>query len=226
VAPGSRLFVPGWGAPASLYRRGLPAGWEVLELPSFRRTGGDFGRYRDWLRAEIAAGPSPLTLAGHSMGGALAVLAALDEPQSVERLILVSPAGLPLAKPLRGSALTGLGQILRGCYPLGALRRMVVNTVSAPRAALRLARVIHDLDLTAELEQARAHGISCTVVACSSDALTTCAHCRRLAGLLGADYRELEAPGGHIWVITQPERLERELLQTATRSGALGGRLR
>jgi pimeloyl-ACP methyl ester carboxylesterase len=221
----SRLFVPGWGAPASLYRRGLPEGWEVLELPSFRQSGGDFGRYRRWLREAVAARPHPMTLSGHSMGGALAVLAAVDEPQAVERLILVSPAGLPLAKPLRGSALTGLGQILRGCYPAGAFRQMVRNTVTAPRAALGLARTVHDLDLTSELAQVRAHGVPCTVVACSSDRLTTCVHCRRLADLLGADYRELEAPDGHIWVVTQPGRLERELLRPATPSGALGDRV-
>jgi len=216
----SGLFVPGWGAPASLYRRGLPRGWEVLELPGFRETGGDFGRYRGWLRDEIAARPHPVTLAGHSMGGALGVLAAVDDPDSVERLILVSPAGLPLAKPLRGSALTGLGQALRGCYPLAPFRQMVVNMLSAPRAALRLAREVHDLDLTPELEQVRALGVPCTVVGCSSDRLTTCAHCRRLAGLVGADYRELEAPDGHIWAVTQPRRLERVLT-----SGAVGDRL-
>src|SRR5262249_56349231 len=144
---------------------------------------------------------------GHSMGGALAVLAAVDEPESIERLILVSPAGLPLAKPLRGSALTGLGQILRGCYPLGAFSQMATNMVSAPRAALRLAREVHDLDLTPELEHVRTLGVPCTVVGCSSDRLTTCAHCRRLAGLVGADYRELEAPDGHRRAVTQPPPL-------------------
>jgi pimeloyl-ACP methyl ester carboxylesterase len=216
----ARLFVPGWGAPASLYRRGLPQGWEVLELPGFRETGGDFGRYRRWLREEIAARPQPVTLAGHSMGGALGVLAAVDDPGSIEQLILVSPAGLPLAKPLRGSALTGLGQILRGCYPLAALFQMAANMGSAPRAGLRLAREVHDLDLTAELERLRALGVPCTVVGCSSDRLTTCAHCRRLAGLVGADYHELEAPDGHIWAVTQPRRLERVLT-----SGAVGDRL-
>jgi hypothetical protein len=101
---------------------------------------------------------------------------------------------------------------------------MATNMVLAPRAALRLAREVHDLDLTPELQQVRAYGFQCTVVACSSDRLTTCAHCRRLAGLVGADYRELEAPDGHIWVVTQPGRLERELLRPATPSGALGDR--
>jgi len=205
------LFVPGWGAPPRLYRRGLPSGWQVLEPPTFRQARGDLDHYRAWLRAAVAAQREPVTLSGHSMGGALAVLAALDQPEQVERLILFSPAGLPLRKPIAASALTGLGQVLRGCYPLGALRQMFANKAAAPSATLRLARRVHQLDLTKELEQLRALGIPCTVVACTGDRLVTCAHCRRFAELLAADYLELEAPDGHIWLITQPERLEHEL---------------
>jgi pimeloyl-ACP methyl ester carboxylesterase len=208
----SGLFVPGWGAPASLYRRGLPAGWEVLEAPSFRQTLGDLDRYRAWLHSELAARDQPVLLAGHSMGGALAVLAALEQPERVERLILFSPAGLPLHRPIPAIALTGLRQVLRGSYPLGTVTRMFANKVAAPRATLRLARSVHGLDLTTALEKVRAHGIPCSVVACTTDRLVTCTHCRRFAEVLGADYVELEAPDGHIWLITRPERLEQELL--------------
>jgi pimeloyl-ACP methyl ester carboxylesterase len=206
------LFVPGWGAPSTLYRRGLPPGWEVLEAPSFRQTRGDLGAYRDWLRASLAAESEPVTLAGHSMGGALAVLAALEQPERVERLILFSPAGLPLQRPIPAIALTGLRQVMRGSYPLGTVTRMFANKVAAPRATFRLARSVHRLDLTPALEGLRAHGIPCTVVACTTDRLVTCTHCHRFAELLAADYVELEAPDGHIWLITRPERLEQALL--------------
>src|SRR5438105_14737751 len=47
------LFVPGWGATAALYAPGLPGGWEALELPTFRVTGGHFPVYRRWLASEI-----------------------------------------------------------------------------------------------------------------------------------------------------------------------------
>ena len=213
------IFVPGWGAPASLYRRGLPAGWQVVELPTFRRGRGDLDRYRDVVRAAVVAAGGPMTLAGHSMGGALALLVAVDEPQLVERLVLVSPAGLPLTKSLRASALTFLGQVRRGSYSLSTLRQMFVNTAGAPLRALALARAVHGLDLTPQLEAVRALGIRCTVVACRSDRLTTCDHCRRLAERLGADYRELEAGEGHIWPIVHPELLVSEL-------GAVGDGLR
>ena len=209
MSPG--LFVPGWGAPASLYRRGLPEGWQVVELPTFRRGLGKLDRYRDVVRSAVAAAGRPVTLAGHSMGGALAVLVAVEEPQLVERLILVSPAGLPLGKSLHASAVTFLGQVRRGSYSATTLRQMFVNAAGAPVRALALARTVHDLDLSQQLEELRARRIACTVVACRSDRLTTCAHCRQLADLLAADYRELEAAEGHIWPIVHPELLAEQL---------------
>jgi pimeloyl-ACP methyl ester carboxylesterase len=205
------LFVPGWGATAGLYRPGLPEGWEALELPSYRSTGGDFGAYLRWLGDEVGRRPTPVTLAGHSMGGALALLVAAERPEAVESLILVSPAGLPLGKPMRSSATTFLRQVARGCYPVRELGRMVTGATGSPRAALKLARTVHGLDLGPELERIRATGVRCTIVACAGDSLTTAAHCRRLADALDAEYREVRAPEGHIWPITHPELLAGEL---------------
>lgn len=207
------LFLPGWGAPASLYRAGLPDGWRVVELPGFRRSRGRLEPYLDCARTALAAEPAPVALAGHSMGAALAVLVAYGRPELVERLVLVSPAGLALDRPLRASARAFAGQVLRGCYPAGALRRMTLNTLAAPRAALALARRVEALDLTRELDELRALAIPATVVACSGDRLTTCTHCRQLASALGAGYRELDARDGHIWPVTQPELLRHELMR-------------
>ena len=103
----SGLFVPGWGAPRALYGACLPDGWEALEPPSFRATRGDLATYRSWLRDEIRRRERPVAIAGHSMGAVLAVYAALDEPGAVERLVLISPAGLPLSKPIWQCSMTG-----------------------------------------------------------------------------------------------------------------------
>ena len=138
---------------------------------------------------------------------ALAVLAAVDRPAAIERLILLSPSGLPLRKPIRASLFTFLGQIAHGWYPPTELARAVAGFLGAPRAALRLARTVHDLDLTPALEALGAAGVASTVVGCSTDRLATPGHCRRIAALLGSDYREIEARSGHIWMIAQPELL-------------------
>ena len=205
------LFVPGWGATAGLYVAGLPEGWRALELPSFHATQGELLAYRRWLGMEIGGARRPVALAGHSMGGALALLAAADQPELVEKLTLLSPAGLPLDKPLWASVATFVGQVGRGCYPAGELCRALAGIATAPRAALKAARSVHDLDLTWELERLRTHRIPCTVVGCVSDQLTTSVHCQRLALLLNGAYREIDAVDGHIWAITEPRRLAEEL---------------
>ncbi len=98
----SALFLPGWGAPVELYAPGLPADWQGAEPPSFAASGGSLAEYRRWLRAELRRrGRSPL--GGHSMGAALAIFAAAELPELVERLVLVAPAGLPLQKPIGAS---------------------------------------------------------------------------------------------------------------------------
>lgn len=205
------LFLPGWGATAGLYAAGLPDGWEALELPSFRKARGDFLTYRGWVASELLGRRTPVALAGHSMGGALALLAAIDHPELVEKLILVSPAGLPLTKSMKASVVTFARQVVKGRYPLGHLRRVVARAVAAPWSGFQLARTAHQLDVRPELERYDADRVACIVVACATDTLTPPAHCQELAALLGAEYREVHASDGHIWPITHPRLLAAEL---------------
>jgi pimeloyl-ACP methyl ester carboxylesterase len=162
--------------------------------------------YRAWLVAEIAD-REPVALAGHSMGAALALLVAIDRPDLVERLILLSPAGLPLTKPIPASLATWARQVATGRFPLRHVGRSIVRAGLAPRSALRLGRFVHQLDLRPELEQFRANPVPCVVVGCTTDTMTPTSHCRELAELIGAEYGEVDAPDGHIWPVTQPELL-------------------
>ena len=141
------------------------------------------------------------------MGGALALLAAIERPELVERLVLVSPAGLPLTKTMRSSTATFVRQAAGGRYRTGDLVRMVGRVLASPVSAHRLARTVHDLDLRPELGRFDVERIPCTVVGCSTDTLTPAGHCRELAAALGADYREVDALDGHIWPVTQPQLL-------------------
>jgi pimeloyl-ACP methyl ester carboxylesterase len=194
-----RLFVPGWGAPAALYAP-LVQGWEVVEPPAFSSTGGRLDCSVRRLVTELEATGGQAIVAGHSMGAAVAVLAARERPDLVGRLILVAPAGLPLAKPMWRSAADFVTQLRRRVYPAGAAASGFARAARAPRSALRLARAVRGLDLTPQLADLRGR-IPCHVIGCASDTLTTSAHCRLLAELIGGSYHELDLAGGHMWML-------------------------
>jgi pimeloyl-ACP methyl ester carboxylesterase len=205
------LFIPGWGARASLYRPVVPAGWEVLELPSFRASRGRIDAYSTWLADELGARRGPFVLGGHSFGAALAVIAAARGDADVERLLLVDPAGLPLSKPM-GMCLRDFGrQLATGVYPVVPAVQSVASTFAAPRCALRLARAVYALDLREELAGLRARGVPSTVLAAGSDTLTPPEHCRSVARLAGGDYQELDLTGGHVWFLVAASQLRGRL---------------
>jgi len=156
------------------------------------------------VRGSLDAYRSPVTLGGHSMGAALAVAVAVQEPERVDRLLLVGPAGLPLTKPMSASLRDFCRQAAAGHYSSSQLLRSVGEALAAPRRAYRLARAVRNLDLTQQFREVRRRGLPCSVVGCAGDTLTPVGHCREIARLTGARYHELDAPGGHMWMITSP----------------------
>lgn len=145
------------------------------------------------------------------MGGALAIAAAAARPDRVSRLVLIAPAGLPLSKPMGKSLAQFVRDATHGRYPLAELAGSLALTLRAPRAAYRLARDIHDADLSVEMEAVRAAGIPATVIGCVTDTLVTVGHCRSIAQLIGARYKELALTGGHTWMLDAWPRLASEL---------------
>jgi len=196
-----RLFLPGWGASAHLYEAGLPKGWQALEPPNFATSGGSFEEFRRWLVDELDRRPGSVELAGHSMGGALAIAAAAQRPRQVKRLLLITPAGVPLGKPFRHSIRDFFVQVCLRRYPVRDAAHACREVLRAPVSAFRLARAVHGADLSAEMTAVREAGIPTTVVGCSSDTLVTPRVCRRASRLLGSTYVELPLAGGHMWML-------------------------
>jgi hypothetical protein len=128
--------------------------------------------------------------------------------------VLISPAGLPLTKPIRYSLAQFILHASRGRYRWPEVVRSVRAALTAPRDALRLARAVHDADLSAEMSSVCGSDVETTVIGCSTDTLVTPGHCRRAAGLLGASYRELTLDGGHMWMLRAWPQLAR-ILATA-----------
>ena len=209
------LFVPGWGARASLYREALPAEWEILQPPSFRVTRGSIDGCLDWFRGELGRREAPFTLGGHSFGAALAVIAAAREWAPVERLVLVNPAGLPLSKPLTHALGAFVRQLATGVYPLRPAFESVLDTLTAPVSAHRLGRAVYRMDLTRELESVRRRGVPCSVLTSVGDTMTPAAQCREMARLASGEYEELDVRGGHVWFLVEPLQLRRRLTLTS-----------
>ena len=210
---------PGWGGPRGLYAACVPDGWEILEPPPFRATGGDLAAYRRWLgdeiaRARAAAHASPATRWARRSR----CYAALDDPGAVEpaRPDLAGRAAAPEAD-LEERAEPRSTRSPRALPGGRALARDETD-VAAPRAALRLAHTLRELDLAPELEQRPCGGIPCTVIGCATDRLTTPAICRRLASDSAPSYRELDVEGGHVWMLHRPELLRTSSRRRATRS--------
>jgi pimeloyl-ACP methyl ester carboxylesterase len=160
---------------------------------------------------EIERRPEPVTLAGHSMGAALAILAAARTPRRVGELVLIAPAGLPLSKPIHACAADFLRHVAAGRHELRDVAQSAAELAAAPRAAIRLARSLRRLDLSDEMNRIRAAGIPTTVVACSTDTLVTKDHCLETARLTGGRYRELTLDGGHVWMFGRWPLLRHEL---------------
>ena len=200
----SRLFLPGFAARAEVYREGLPPGWEAAQPPPPSVSRGSLASLREWAAAEISDRPRGTLVAGHSMGAALAVLAAVTVPERVAGLVLIGPACLPLTKPVRSSAVDFARQLAARTYAVADVVAGVRELARAPRSALRLVRALRRLDLSVHLQRVRAAGIPCVVVGCSTDTLVTPEHCRDVALLLDAEYLELTVPGGHVWMLERP----------------------
>jgi pimeloyl-ACP methyl ester carboxylesterase len=166
------IDAPGFGASP-------PAG-RGFDLPAVA------ARVADGLAAAGIA--EPFDLAGHSMGGAIALVLAAQRPDSVRRLVLVAPAGL---RPIPGVAAAAFGAT---GAPLIALRRAAAPlTRSAWGRRLLLA--------TGTVDGALISATDARAMVCASRRATRVR--QALATVAAADLRPLlsliSAPVGLLW---------------------------
>ncbi len=115
------LLIHGYGDTADGWRRVVPGLLDrhrvvALDVPPFGRSGDPRARplidfYREFFPALLdELEMERATVIGHSLGGAIALHLTLANPERVERLGLVAPAGLGKAPPWWWYALTGYGK--------------------------------------------------------------------------------------------------------------------
>ena len=118
------VFVHGLSGSGRWWRPVLPffrdRDVRVVDLPRFGAVQGFGPRdaaawLGDWLDDEGLAGAD---VAGHSLGGLIAAGLAVQRPETVRRLVLVAPAGVPTGRGLAGHVLPLLATMRDAPLPL------------------------------------------------------------------------------------------------------------
>ena len=159
-----------------------------------------------------------MLLVGHSFGGGVAILTALQRPDRVGGLVLVNSIG--------GAAWTPDGELVRPVarrlWDVGAhvgrdvraparllrvlpitLAEAVPNLLRAPQPFLRSAHLAARADLTAELDALRRRGMPVVVVWGRRDQVITDRAFHTLCDALG-DPASITVRGGHNWLLADP----------------------
>jgi pimeloyl-ACP methyl ester carboxylesterase len=184
----------------------------LLDLPGFGRRprvrAFQLDGTLDWLAAWArAAGLGPADVVGHSLGALLCTRLAARHPETVRRLVLVAPAGVP-HRTAAGSALPLALELLRSRPRL--LTLLARDSIrSGPFTIGTAARAVVTADLRVDLRRV---GASTLVVLGERDVLVPTRHGIELAGVLRNGRVVVLDGAGHVPMVDTPEAFSHELL--------------
>lgn len=244
------LFFHGWALGQHAYKRALKRlvrqGCHVLApaLPGFggsRRLAGlapGLGEYAAWASEFLdAVGvDEPVLAIGHSFGGAVAAQLAHDFPERVAFLTLVNSIGgapwtrsgdkvrLMAERPLWDWAVHFPKDILAGRGALSTVKAIledaVPNLLANPVGVWHASIVARQADLAAELGALRQRQVPVLVLWGEGDGIIPRASFEALCEAIGVAGKVV--PGGHSWMLADPERFGEAL--AATVAAALAAR--
>ena len=226
------VFLHGWGLTARSYAHAFPliaaTGSRVIApaLPGFGRSDpleGDytFPRMAAWVLELLDTLDlrDPVTLVGHSFGGAVATATAWEQPDRVRALVLVNSIGgsvwnnsrrgeRSLAdRPLWDWGLRMPGEFSRRHYrkvlPV-VIRDLVGNALSNPGAMRRAGELARAADLREELTTLAKRGLPVSILWGSEDQVVPEATFLALCDAAGAP-GDIIPDAGHAWLIADPE---------------------
>ena len=205
-----RPVIPALAAERTVHLLDLPGFGRVPKVRAFH-----LDRALDWLAAWArAAALGPADVVGHSLGAVLCARLAARHPETVRRLVLVAPAGVP-GRSASGSALPLALELLRSRPRLLAL--LARDSIrSGPFTIGTAALAVATADLRLDLARVEAPTL---VVTGARDALIPAWHGDQLARVL-ADARVVVLDGaGHVPMADAPNAFSLALLQFLRESG-------
>jgi pimeloyl-ACP methyl ester carboxylesterase len=214
------VFLHGWALGQHAYKRALKRivnlGYRVYApaLPGFGGT-GDLPRdsasvagYAEWLDALLATlgVEQPVSVIGHSFGGAVAIKLAHDFPARVRSIVLIDAIGHPWERPLWDWGLLvplDLVSVMSAGQLRSILEDALPNLVRNPAALWRVAHLARGCDMTAELIELRRRRLPATAIWGAGDRLVPRASFDGLCESLGSTGAVVD--GSHCWPLTDPD---------------------
>ncbi|NYD40170.1 alpha/beta fold hydrolase [Nocardioides panaciterrulae] len=229
------VFLHGWGLSHRTYRHGLERlvgrGVRVVApaLPGFGGTAAlpaaafSLEGYAAWVAAFLRelGTEEPVTLAGHSFGGGVALRTAHDHPELVGQLVLINSIGgsvwarrgeLPVLMSDRPVWDWGLHLAAHAISVRSFTRVMPVIAADAvpnfllhPGTLWRVGRLARDANLSEELEELKGRGLPIVIVWGRDDTVIPWACAESLVIALGGP-EVVTVPGNHSWLLADPNR--------------------
>ncbi|CAI9407697.1 alpha/beta fold hydrolase [Nocardioides sp. T2.26MG-1] len=234
------LFLHGWALSDRTYRRSLRRlsqhGYRVVApaLPGFGGTpplpedGFSLAGYADWVAAfaEAAEITGPVTVVGHSFGGAVALKTAHAHPGLVAQLVLVNSIGgstwrqhgeksrTMAERPIWdwGLHLTSHALSLRGLMRVVpvVVADALPNAIRHPASMWRVGGLAREANLVEELEDLKRRRLPVVILWGREDTVVPWACAESLIGSLH-DPHVVTVPGDHSWLIGNPEHFAETL---------------
>ncbi len=232
IAPGRRgiIFVHGAGGNALVWqnqRRGLDRGINTIcvDLPGHGESSGQacgsIAEYNQWLLSFIHhLRLSGVVLAGHSMGGAVALEAAISSPEQLDGLVLISSGArlrvsFEIFRSFETDSKVAAEQLVRSCYGPGTSEKLIkwgleVFQTKGPEVILHDFRACNEFD---RMEQIGSIKQPALVICGSEDNMTPPKYSQYIAdNLQRATLRIIEG-AGHMVMVENPFKVNAAILK-------------
>lgn len=198
-----RPVLPALAAEHTVHLLDLPGFGRVPRLQAFQ-----LDRALDWLAAWArVAALGPTDVVGHSLGALLCARLAARHPETIRRLVLVAPAGIPGRTAARSALPLALELLRSRPRLLALLARDAIR--SGPLTIGTAALAIVTADLRADLLRIEAPTL---VLMGGRDVLIPARHGEELARSLADGRVVVLADAGHVPMVDVPDAFSRELL--------------